>query len=78
MIAQGAERIDDVSDDEILDADTSAAILRWMETALVPDGIRPDDWERWVDSGCQASLQADGLPVTPVMLGQWARSGSLR
>jgi hypothetical protein len=78
MIAQGAERIDDVSDDQILDADTSAAILRWMETAIVPGGIRPDDWESWIDGGCRARLHADGLPVTPAMLGQWARSGTLR
>jgi hypothetical protein len=78
MAARGAARIDEVGDDEILDVDTSAAILHWMETALVPDGIRAGEWEQWVDAGCRESLYARGLPVTPLMLGRWARSGSLR
>ena len=61
----------------MLDVDTSAAILRWMETALVPDGIELDRWERWLDDGCRGRIEADGVPVTPAMLGRWARTGAL-
>ena len=73
-----AERLDGVSAEEILDVDTSAAILRWMDTAAVPDGIPLDVWETWADDGCRGVLHASGVPVTPSMLGHWARSGSLR
>ncbi len=65
-------------DDEILDADTSAAILRWMETGIVPDGIDAKRWENWVDSGCKESIEVDGQRITPAMLGHWAQTGSLR
>lgn len=71
-------RIDGVGDEEILDADTSAAILHWMETALVPDGIGADEWEHWMDSGCRGRLESQGSQVTSAMLGCWARSGVLR
>lgn len=65
-------------DDALLDADTSAAVLRWMETGHAPDGIDPRSWESWLDSGCIAELTADGAVVTSSMLGRWARFGSLR
>ncbi len=47
MSAQGAVRDDDLGDDEMLDVETSAAILRWMETALVPDGSNDDQSEKF-------------------------------
>jgi len=67
-----------VCDDDLLDPETSAAVLRWMETSTVPEGIARADWERWLDAGCVEPLEAEGRPVTPTMLGRWARSGSLR
>lgn len=67
----------ELDDNELLDVDTSAAILHWMETGTVPSGIDATRWESWVDSGCKGSLDADGVPVTPAMLGRWARTGSL-
>ncbi len=64
--------------DEVLDVETSAAILRWLETARVPDGIDPQRWERWAEGGCTQPLDVDGVTVTPAMLGRWARTGALR
>jgi hypothetical protein len=58
MSAQPAVRVDDLRDDEMLDVETSAAILRWMETALVPDGVDPNAWERWLDAGCKGRIEA--------------------
>jgi hypothetical protein len=78
MAAHGVTPIEQVGDDEILDVDTSAAILRWMESDLVPDGVGVDAWELWVEAGCKGALVANALPITSVMLGRWARSGSLR
>ena len=78
MSAQAAVRFDEVTDDEMLDADTSAAILRWMETALVPDGVDADEWERWTLNGCKGRLQASGALITSAVLGSWARSGIVR
>ncbi len=79
MSAQRALQADDeLGDDEMLDVDTSAAIIRWMETALVPEGIDSQRWEQWTDDGCTARIEADGVPVTPLMLGRWARTGALR
>lgn len=72
------ECLDEISDAQLLDVETSAALLRWMETAEIPDGIPTDLWERWVGDGCRKSLHADALLVTPAMLGQWARSGPAR
>lgn len=67
------------AENELLGADTSAALLVWMDTAQVPDGIRAADWERWVDGDCQGPLtDATGAPVTPAMLGRWARSCVVR
>ena len=65
--------------DQLLDSDTSAALLVWMETARVPDGISAADWDRWIEGECQGALvDATGSSVTPAMLGRWARSGLLR
>lgn len=77
MDAARAARANDVSDDEILDVNTSAAILRWMETGVLPDGIPADEWERWIEAGCRRELHARGVPLTAAMLGHWARSGTL-
>jgi hypothetical protein len=62
----------------MLDVDTSAAILRWMETSIVPDGIDSQVWEQWTEDGCMGRIEADGVPVTAPMLGRWARTGALR
>lgn len=78
MAAHGAAQLDHVDDGAILDVDTSAAILRWMDTNVLPDGILADDWVRWIDGGCRGSLRAGAVPVTPVMLGRWAQTGTLR
>lgn len=77
MGAERAPRIDDQIDDGILDAETSAAILHWMQTALTPPGVKVDAWESWIDGGCQGRLDAGGRPVSAAMLGRWARSGIL-
>ena len=71
-------RTDEPGDERMLDADTSAALIRWMETAVVPDGIDRDRWQHWVDEGCSERIEADGVPVTAAMLGRWARTGALR
>src|SRR5262245_15712011 len=47
MSSRGAARLAEVGDDAILDPDTSAAILRWMETGGVPEGVSAKDWEDW-------------------------------
>jgi hypothetical protein len=78
MSAQSVIRADELADDEMLDVDTSAAIIRWMDTALVPDGIDPEQWRQWADDGCRGRIEADGVVVTPAMLGRWARTGALR
>jgi len=78
MAAEAAARLDETADDTMLDVDTSAAIVRWMETAALPEGVQPDEWDRWLDGGCQEPLRAGGMAVSPTMLGHWARSGSLR
>jgi hypothetical protein len=78
MSAQRAVLSDEPRDEDLLDVETSAAILRWMETAFVPDGITPERWEQWVDGGCQGQIEANGVPVTSAMLGRWAQTGSLR
>jgi hypothetical protein len=70
--------LNDAGENEVLDVDTSAAILRWMDNGLCPPGIPSYEWESWVDTGCTGRLEADGLAVTPSMLGRWARSGFLR
>ena len=77
-MAAAAGRLDTVADEEILDVDTSAAVMCWLETARVPEGIRSDEWERWVDGGCRGAIHAAGVVVTSTMLGNWARTGSLR
>jgi hypothetical protein len=78
MSMQRAAAIETLGDDAMLDVETSSALLRWMETAVVPDGIRVEDWEDWMDNGCRGRLEAGGEAVTPAMLGRWARSGVLR
>jgi hypothetical protein len=78
MAAQAAARVDDVGDEKMLDADTSAAILRWMDTGLVPKGVDPHDWDSWIAEGCGGSLRAQGVAMTTTMLGRWARSGASR
>ena len=78
MSAQAATPIDQRGDEQLLDVDTSAAILRWLETGAVPDGLEPSQWERWVDGGCQGQLEVDGMPVSTTMLGRWALTGALR
>jgi poly(3-hydroxyalkanoate) synthetase len=78
MSAQRANPPSVADDHEILDPETSAAIIRWMDTAHVPDGIMVADWERWVEGGCRDRLEANGVSVTPSMLGRWAQSGELR
>lgn len=64
---------EDVGCGEMLDADTSAALIRWLETASVLDGVGVDVWQRWVDGGCQSHLQVEGRRITPAMLGRWGR-----
>ena len=76
--AQQTTWVQQPGDEEMLDVQTSAALLRWMETALVPDGIDPELWARWAEDGCRGALEAHGARVTPDMLGRWARSGTLR
>jgi hypothetical protein len=78
MSAQRAAHLNAAGENEILDVETSAAILRWMDSGLCPPGISSDEWERWVNAGCAGQLEVGGLTVTPSMLGCWARSGSLR
>jgi hypothetical protein len=78
MGVQAATRIDDRSEEQMLDVDTSSAILRWLETGAIPDGIDPSRWERWVDGGCQERLDVDGVAVSTAMLGRWAATGTLR
>jgi len=77
MSAHGALQIEHLDDQERLDTETSAAVLHWMDTAAIPEGISNKDWEAWMDSGCQGRLEANGQPVTPEMLARWARSGLL-
>jgi hypothetical protein len=76
--AQPAVQPSPVEETELLDADTSAAILHWMETGAVPPGIDRDRWERWADDGCRGRLEVGDELVTSAMLGQWARGGRLR
>ncbi len=78
MSAQRAIPVDQVGDDHVLDAETSAAIMRWMETALVPGGVDAGVWARWVDGGCRDRLEVNGVSVTTAMLSEWAHSGALR
>jgi hypothetical protein len=78
MSAQRSLPGDEVRDDELLDVDTSAAILRWMETALLPYGLGEEEWERWIDGGCRGRLEVNGQAITPAMLGCWAHSDALR
>ena len=75
MSAQQAARAHELFDQEMLDVDTSAAIIRWMESALLPEGVEPEAWQRWADDGCRGRIEADGVPLTPAMLGRWARIG---
>jgi hypothetical protein len=77
MSAQRAIEPDELPENEMLDVETSAAILRWLETAEVPDGIEPGRWERWANDGCRGPIEANGVRVTAAMLGHWARSGSI-
>jgi hypothetical protein len=76
MAAQHATHAD-FSDEGLLDADTSAALLRWMETGTVPDGVDADQWEAWADAGCEGSIESHDEALSPAMLGRWARTGSL-
>lgn len=71
-------RAEEVGDEEMLDVDTSAAMIRWMDTAVVPEGIDPEQWRHWADDGCRGTLEARRVPVTAAMLGHWARTGALR
>jgi hypothetical protein len=64
-------------DERMLDPETSAAIIRWLEIAVTPAAIDPDRWQHWVDKGCSGEIDATGAPVTPAMLGHWARTGAL-
>ncbi|HEU5075342.1 MAG TPA: hypothetical protein VFU02_14225 [Polyangiaceae bacterium] len=75
MTAQHAAHTD--FSEELLDADTSAALMRWLETGSVPDGVDAEQWEAWADAGCQGSIQRNGNALSPAMLGHWARTGSL-
>jgi hypothetical protein len=59
MAAQHATHTD-FSADELLDADTSAAILRWLETGTVPEGVDAEQWEAWADAGCQGTIEHHG------------------
>ena len=59
------------------DVFTGDALLRWAETAELPEGIDLASWERWVQDGCSGQLE-EGVPVTRAMLGHWARTGVLR
>lgn len=72
-----AGRFDAALEEQTLDVDTSAAVMCWLETARVPDGIRSDEWEHWIDGGCRGAIHASGIAVTSSMLGRWARTGSL-
>ena len=76
--AQQTTWVNEPGDEEMLDVQTSAALIRWLETALVPQGIDPELWRRWAEDGCRGRIEVDGVPVTPDMLGRWARSGTLR
>jgi hypothetical protein len=78
MSAQRAEWVQELDDNEMLDVDTSAALMHWMETALVPDGVEVERWKHWVYGGCKGRIEAEGIPLTPEMLGRWARTGALR
>lgn len=66
-----------LADDDVLDDDTSAAIIRWLETARAPEGVDEMDWERWIADGCRGPIHGRRGPLTRAMLGQWARTGSL-
>jgi hypothetical protein len=52
MGAQPAASLDHVGDEEILDADTSAAILRWMETATSAACASISRRAKWGVEGC--------------------------
>jgi hypothetical protein len=78
MSAQRTIQADGSGDEEMLDVETSAALMRCMETALGPDGIDAGRWQSWAYGGCKGPIEASGVSVTPAMLGQWARTGALR
>lgn len=78
MSAQQTDSEAEVNESEMLDAETSAALLRWMETGEVPDGIDRARWERWAGGGCCEPIDARGVAVTRAMLANWARTGTLR
>ncbi|MGH7284435.1 MAG: hypothetical protein ACRELY_23155 [Polyangiaceae bacterium] len=77
MSAQRTEPLGQIAD-EILDADTSAALLHWMETAHLPEGVDVARWEEWIDGGCKTPLVANGKILTSAMLGSWARAEANR
>lgn len=76
MAAQHAAHTD-FGGDELLDTNTSAALMRWLETGDVPDGVDAEQWEAWADAGCEGSIESHGNPLSSAMLGRWARTGSL-
>jgi hypothetical protein len=78
MSAQRTLGSDELSESDMLDSDTSAAILRWLETAEVPDGIDRAAWETWADGGCRGPIESRGVAVTRAMLANWARTGTLQ
>jgi hypothetical protein len=78
MSAQQPVLAHEVDGEQMLDVDTSAAIMRWLETAQVPDGVDPERWQDWVDAGCSGPIERRGVSLTPAMLGAWARTGLLR
>lgn len=78
MSAQRTLRSDELSESDMLDSDTSAAILRWLETADVPDGIDRTAWEAWAEGGCRGPIECRGVAVTSGMLAHWARTGTLQ
>jgi hypothetical protein len=69
--------VSDHDDYEVLDVETSAALLRWLETGEIPEGVDRAEWERWTDEGCRQSVLANGIPLDAPMLGHWARTGRL-
>jgi hypothetical protein len=77
MSAQRTIRAEEPGDEVMLDIETSAALIRWLETALVPEGIDPERWQAWTDGGCKGRIEASGVSVTRAMLGSWARTGVL-
>ena len=76
MAAQHAAHTD-FNGEELLDADTSAALMRWLETGAVPEGVDAGEWEAWADAGCQGPIPSQFGALSPAMLGHWARTGSL-